>query len=210
MLEQGLAMRELASKIGVSHQSISQWLNAQNGPTNRRLAQTANALGVPIERLILPSEPGAGARGTGSLAAGADDTVPIAELEAKEAISELALGTPGPDEKPEKLVVWIMPPLAASDAGSNQSSTVVIRVDDIGLEPDVRSGDYIFTDISYREVVKPGVYLIVVAGLPAWRRCFPLQGQKVLVEDRFVKQEIPVADLVVRGLATRLLTNPIR
>ena len=45
MLEQGLALRDLASKIGVSHQSVSQWLNAQNGPTNRRLAQTANALG---------------------------------------------------------------------------------------------------------------------------------------------------------------------
>ena len=77
MLEQGLALRDLASKIGVSHQSVSQWLNAQNGPTNRRLAQTANALGVPIERLILPPEPGAGA-----------NTVPITQLEAKQAISE--------------------------------------------------------------------------------------------------------------------------
>ena len=198
MLEQGLALRDLASKIGVSHQSVSQWLNAQNGPTNRRLAQTANALGVPIERLILPPEPGAGA-----------NTVPITQLEAKQAISELALGSPEPDDKGQ-LVLWMIPPIAVSDAGSNQSSTVVIRVDDSALEPDVKYGDYMFTDISYRAVVKPGVYLIVVAGLPAWRRCVPLLREKVLVEDRFVKQEVPVADLVGRGRAIGLLTDPIR
>jgi transcriptional regulator with XRE-family HTH domain len=210
MLERGMTTRELASKIGISHQSVSQWLACQNGPTNRRLAQVATVFGLSVERLVLPSQPYDSSSGAGSLAVATEDTVPIKELEVEQASSGLAPDTSVSDDKAAKVVLWTVPPSAASDDASNQSSTVVIRVDDVALEPDVRAGDYMFTDISYRTVDRPGVYLIEVAGSPTWRRCFPLLGQKVLVEDRFVKQEVAATDLTVHGRAVRLLTRPMR
>jgi transcriptional regulator with XRE-family HTH domain len=210
MRERGLTTRELASKIGVSHQSVSQWLSGQNGPTNRRLAQVATVFGLSVEVLVLPPQSDGSSSGGGSLAGATEDTVPFRQLDAEHASSGLALDRPVSGEKPAKVVLWTVPPSAVSDEASNQSSTVVIRVDDNALEPDVRAGDYVFTDISYRTVIRPGVYLIEVAGLPAWRRCFPLLGQKVLVEDRFVKQEVAATDLTVHGRAIRLLTRPMR
>jgi transcriptional regulator with XRE-family HTH domain len=210
MRERGLTTRELASKIGVSHQSVSQWLSGQNGPTNRRLAQVATVFGLSVEILVLPPQSDGSSSGAGSLAGATEDTVPFRQLDGEQASSGLALDRPVSGEKPAKVVLWTVPPSAVSDEASNQSSTVVIRVDDNALEPDVRAGDYMFTDISYRAVDRPGVYLIEVAGLPAWRRCFPLLGPKVLVEDRFVKQEVASTDLTVHGRAVRLLTRPMR
>jgi transcriptional regulator with XRE-family HTH domain len=206
MRERGLTTRELASKIGVSHQSVSQWLSGQNGPTNRRLAQVATVFGLSVEILVLLPQSDGSSSGAGSLAGATEDTVPFRQLDAEQASSGLALDRP----VSAKIVLWTVPPSAVSDEASNQSSTVVIRVDDNALEPDVRAGDYVFTDISYRTVIRPGVYLIEVAGLHAWRRCFPLLGQKVLVEDRFVKQEVAATDLTVHGRAVRLLTRPMR
>ena len=52
MCEHGLTTRDLGSAIGMSHQGISQWLSAQNGPSNRRLAQLANFFGVSVGRFL--------------------------------------------------------------------------------------------------------------------------------------------------------------
>jgi transcriptional regulator with XRE-family HTH domain len=206
MREHGLSTRGLAVKLSISQQAINQWLSAQNGPSNRRLAQVANFFGVNVHHLLLPPiiEPEPKAEGSGK----ASDTVPIKQVEAKLAASGLELELPALDEDTKEVVLWDVPSTALADESSKLENIVVMRVGENALAPNVCAGDYIFADTACRAVFTPGVYLVLLAGLPVWRRCHPLLGDKVLVADRELKQEVSVGDLVVRGRAVRVLTQP--
>ena len=204
MREHGLSTRGLAAKLSISQQAINQWLSAQNGPSNRRLAQVANFFGVNVHHLLLPPviEPEPKASGL------AVDRMHIRQLEAKLTAPGLELELPAPDEDTANVVVWDLPSTALADEFSKPENIVVMRVGENALAPNVCAGDYIFADTACRAVFTPGVYLVLLAGLPVWRRCHPLLGDKVLVADREVKQEVSVEDLVVRGRAVRVLTQP--
>ena len=135
-------------------------------------------------------------------------TVPIRELDARIAASGLELEFPGPDVKEAKNVEWSVPPSALGDRTPNGSKFVVFRMEHHDLEPDVQAGDYIFADVACHTVFRPGIYLLVIAGLPAWRRCQPLVGESVLVSHGANKQEVRASDLAVLGRAVRVLTEP--
>ena len=126
------------------------------------------------------------------------DRVQIGQLEAKLAASGSELERPAPDEK---TVQWNIPASAVADDASDESNTVVFRFAGHGLEPDLRPGDFVFADVACRTVSTPGIYLLVIAYLPAWRRCEPLIGENVLVRHEAGTQEVPAKDLRVLGRA---------
>jgi hypothetical protein len=113
------------------------------------------------------------------------------------------------DEDLAKGGLWLLP-AAALGPQDEHSDVAVIRVADGTLQPDLRLGDYVFADMTCRSIVTPGIYLLMIAGLPAWRRCHPLIGEKVLVADGTIKQEVAARDVVVLARAIRLLTEPVR
>lgn len=186
MREHGLTMRDLAQRIGISHQAISQWMSGQNGPGNRQLAKLANVFGVNIDQLISPHH-GASGLEAGSTASGnsVNDMLPTRLIDAKVLIDARVANTTAGDG-PQKLnavaaggVLWPLPRKTVEGRISDQSEIVVIRVCDNALEPVLRMDDFVFTDISNpTEVTTPGVYLIMIGGMSAWKRCYPLVGEK--------------------------------
>jgi transcriptional regulator with XRE-family HTH domain len=188
---QGMPARELARRIEISPQAISQWLSQQTAPTTRRLVQIAGVFGVHVERLRQDT--------------GARNIAHLRQLESQ--LSSDAQGQPKLDEHRATLGLWMVPAEVIS-APDPQADVAIVTVRDNALEPDLRAGDYVFADVGCRTVVAPGIYLLLIAGAPAWRRCHPLVGDKVQVADREVKQEVAVKELVVLGRAIRLLTQP--
>lgn len=134
--------------------------------------------------------------------------MPINEVDPKIAASGLELEFPGTDVNELKTVRWNVPLLALGEGISNDPKLVIVRVGHHDLEPEVQAGDYIFADVACRTVSRPGIYLLVIAGLPAWRRCEPLVGENVLVSHGVNKQEVRTKDLRVLGRAVRVLTEP--
>jgi transcriptional regulator with XRE-family HTH domain len=206
MRDHGLTTRDLGSAIGMSHQGISQWLGAQNGPSNRRLAQVANFFGVTVNQLIAAPviDPFTG----GGSVSGAREMLSLKLMEDKLADAGKAHERPRLEDKSAILLAWPEPQIPIAHNASDQSEIVVIKVRDNALEPILRAGDYVFIDIGCWTVPTPGIYLLVIAGHPAWRRCHPLVGEQVLVTDNAVRQEVSVSDLVVIGRAIRWLTGP--
>ncbi len=128
------------------------------------------------------------------------DRVPIGQLEAKLAASGSELERPAPDAK---TVQWNIPASAVADDASDKSNTVVFRLAGHGLEPDLRPGDFVFADVACRTVSTPGIYLLVIACLPAWRRCEPLIGENVLVSHEAGTQEVPSEGFACAGAGRR-------
>lgn len=186
----GMPAADLAERIAISQQAISQWLTLQTTPTARRVAQVAQALGVTVARFGQDPE--------------SDSAVPLRQLELKLSGDR---SQPRLDEANAKTGLWIVPREVAS-VPDERTDVAVITVRDNALEPSLRAGDYVFVDVECRSVSGPGIYLILVARSLAWMRCHPLVGDRVLVSDREVKQEVPAKDLVVLGRAIRLLTRP--
>ena len=187
MRQNGLTMRDLAQRIGISHQAISQWMSGQNAPGNRQLAKLTNVFGVNIDQIISPHL-GASDLEAGSTASGdsVNDMLPIRLIDAKVLIDARVANTTAGDD-PKKLdantaggVFWPpLPRITMEGRISDQSEIVVIRVCDNALEPVLRMDDFVYTDISNPAVVTtPGVYLIMIAGMPAWKHCYALVGEK--------------------------------
>jgi transcriptional regulator with XRE-family HTH domain len=189
----GMSARELAQRIGISAQAVSQWLSHQTAPTNRRLAQIAAVFAVPVMRLQQDTT--------------FDAVAPLRELAMT--LAPEPDGQPSLDEDLAKGGLWLLP-TAALGLHAEHSDVAVLRVTDSALQPDLRLGDYMFADMTCRTIVTPGIYLLMIAGVPTWRRCHPLIGDKVLVADGTIKQEASARDLVILARAIRLLTEPMR
>ena len=216
MREHGLTMRDLAQRIGISHQAVSQWMSGQNGPGNRHLAKLANVFGVNVDQLISP-QPGAPGLEARSAASGnsVNGALPTRLIDAKVLIDAGVANTGAGDDPPKSDAntaggaSFPLPRIAAEGKISDQSEIVVIGVFDKALEPVLNMGDFVYTDIASPTVVTtPGVYLIMIADMPAWKRCHPLVGDKILVSDNVSKQEVPVSELKVLGRAIRWLSGP--
>jgi transcriptional regulator with XRE-family HTH domain len=207
MGERGLTTRDIGNAVGMSHQGVSQWLGAQNGPSNRRLAQIANFFGVNVTQLIATpvTDVGHDAR---DLAEGLNEALPIKLVEDKLTAANTEHERPQLDEQAAVMVAWPEGQIPIAHKASDRSSIVVIRVRDNALEPVLRADDYVFVDTGHQTVSMPGIYLLAIGGRPAYRRCHPLVGERVLVTDNTVKQEVSVSELVVIGRAIRWLTGP--
>lgn len=48
----GLSQADLASRLGVAQNSVSQWENGKRSPTLRKVAKIASVLGCPVEALF--------------------------------------------------------------------------------------------------------------------------------------------------------------
>jgi transcriptional regulator with XRE-family HTH domain len=180
----------LAKLIGISPQAVSLWFGLQTAPTARRLNQIANIFGVTVEQLR---------RGP------ADDFVRnLNQLDMR--LMNNPEGKPRLDRS--AIIGCWQVPRDVVDGPAAPSDVAVLVVKDNGLEPDVRVGDYVFADIACHAVVVPGIYLLLIAGAPAWRRCHPLFADKVRVTDRVVSQDIPAEDLSVLARAVRAVTRP--
>jgi transcriptional regulator with XRE-family HTH domain len=206
MRERGLTTRDLGNAIGMSHQGISQWLGAQNGPSNRRLAQLANFFGVLANQLIAAPviDPFTG----GGSVSGVSEMLSLKLMEDKLADAGEAHERPRLEDESAIFLAWPEQQIPIAHNVSDQSEIAVIKVRDNALEPALRAGDYVFVDIGCWTVFTSGIYLLVIAGQPAWRRCHPLVGEQVLVTDHAIQQEVSVGDLVVIGRAIRWLTGP--
>jgi transcriptional regulator with XRE-family HTH domain len=185
--------RELAQQIGVSPQAVSQWLSHQTTPTARRLAQIADVFQVSVDEL-----------GRGPAI---ERATPLRQLDMGLIIDPE--GRPKLDESSAKAGAWQVP-REVMNGGDVRSDVAVLMVKDNALDPDLRVGDYVFADVACRTVVVPGIYLLVIAGAPAWKHCHPLLSDKVQVADRVIKQEVSAEDLTVLARAVRLLVQPSR
>lgn len=182
----------LARLIGISPQAVSLWFGLQTAPTARRLNQIANVFGVTVEQLRRDSADGF-----------------VRDL--KQLDMSLIIDPQGDPRLDRSAITgrWQVPGDVV-DVHAAPSDAAVLVVKDDGLEPDLRVGDYVFADIACRAVVVPGIYLLLIAGAPAWRQCHPLFADKVYVADRVIKQEVAAQELSVLARAIRLLVRPSR
>lgn len=118
-------------------------------------------------------------------------------------------GKPKLDESSAATGLWRVPRQLV-DGQDVRFDVAVLVVKDNALVPDLRVGDYVLADVACRSVVTPGIYLLMIAGAPAWRHCHPLLADKVQVADRVIKQEVSTRDLEVLARAVRLLIEPSR
>lgn len=183
--------RELARRVGVTPQAVSLWCRDETIPSMRRLIQIAEQFQVSVERLNQDT--------------GDESVVSLRQLELS--LVNGPSGQPVLDEKLAKQGLW-QTPRELIEAQDPRSDVAVLNVRDSEMEPELRVGDLVFADLACRTVVASGIYLLVVAASPAWKRCYPLLSDKVLVTDRTVKQEVAASDLRVLARAIRLLTKP--
>lgn len=54
--EAGISQRELASRMEISHMSVSHWETARNEPSARQLRALARIFGVPMEVIAFERE----------------------------------------------------------------------------------------------------------------------------------------------------------
>jgi transcriptional regulator with XRE-family HTH domain len=187
----GMPARDLAARIGISPQAVSQWFVGQTVPTPRRLVQIADALGVAVDRLTIgPNAP---------------HVLPIRQLHMN--LARDSKGHPILDEGCAEHGLWQVPAEVVAFQGV-PPDVAALMVKDNALAPDLRLGDWVLGDVACRSIIVPGIYLILIAGSPAWRRCHPLLPDKLQVSDCATKQEVATKDVSVLARALRLLTQP--
>ena len=180
--ETGMQGKELAERIRVSPQSISQWLTGQLVPTKPRLAQIAQILEVEVDDLTRDTRQ--------------STSVPI-----KRYSLDLLPQTP-PNQR---LVASAMQIFLPKDLVSRYygwpppEEMAAIQVKDHNLEPTVLAGDELFVDLSWRAVTLSDLYLLDFGGFPLFRWCHLVTHETVNVSDQQMDQDFPVGDLEVLG-----------
>lgn len=186
MMASGMSARELSQRLDVTPQAISQWLSGQTTPSARRLLEIAAIFQITL----MTSLDNAGA-----------DVISPRELAAGLLSEAAAPGRSALDGASAKTGRWRVPRDAIFDAVRGGSDIAVIRIADDALDPDLRVSDCVFADLACHAVVAPGIYLVVIAGRPAWRRCQPLINGRVRVADRSVQEEADASELRVLARA---------
>ena len=193
LYETGMQGKELAERIRVSPQSISQWLTGQLVPTKQRLAQIAQALQVEVDDLT---------RDMGESA-----SVPI-----KRYSLDLSPQTP-PSQRLVQSAMRIFLPwdLASSYGWPPPEEMAAIQVKDHNLEPTVLAGDELFVDLSWRAVTLSDLYLLDFGGFPLFRWCHLVTHETVNVSDQQMDRDFPPGDLAVLGrVVGRMSVGSIR
>jgi transcriptional regulator with XRE-family HTH domain len=184
--------RELADRMQVSPQLISQWTRGQLVPTKQRLAQIAQALNVEVNDLT---------RETGSSA-----LVPI-----KRYTIEMSPQTQD-DQRLSEHNTWMLPKdLVRSYGWFAPADVIAIQVKDHNLEPTVWVGEELFVDLSWRAVTLSDLYLLDMGGLPLFRWCHLVTHETVNVSDQQMDRDFAAGDLAVLGrVVGRMSVGSIR
>lgn len=192
--ETGMQGKELAERIRVSPQSISQWLTGQLVPTKQRLAQIAQILQVEVDDLTRDM--------------GESTSIPIK-------CYSLDLSPQAPPN--QRLVLSAMRIFLPWDLASRYygcpppEEMAAIQVKDHNLEPTVLAGDELFVDLSWRAVTLSDLYLLDFGGFPLFRWCHLVTHETVNVSDQRMDQDFPAGDLAVLGrVVGRMSVGSIR
>jgi transcriptional regulator with XRE-family HTH domain len=191
--ETGMQGKELARRIRVSPQSISQWMTGQLVPTRQRLIQIAQVLQVEADDLTRDIEE--------------SNSVTI-----KRYSLDLSPQTPRNQRLVQSAMQIFLPlDLASSYGCSPPEEMAAIQVKDHNLEPTVWAGDELFVDLSWRAVTLSDLYLLDFAGFPLFRWCNLVAPETVNVSDQRMDQDFPAGDLAVLGrVVGRMSVGSIR
>ena len=172
--------KELADRMQVSPQLVSQWMRGRLVPTKQRLAQIAQVLQVEVDALT---------RETGSSV-----SVPI-----KRYTIDMSPQTPD-DQRLSEHHTWMLPKdLLRSYGWFAPANVMAIQVKDSNLEPTVCVGEELFVDFSWRAVTLSDLYFLDFTGLPIFRWCHMVTRETVNVSDRLMDQDFAAGDLTVLG-----------
>jgi transcriptional regulator with XRE-family HTH domain len=172
--------RELAERIRVSPQAISQWTTGQLVPTKQRLGQIAQALEVEVDDLTRDSRAGA--------------FIPI-----KCYSLDLSPQTPANQRLVQTEMSISLPRDVVYYGGSLPEEMASIQVKDHNLEPAVWPGDELFVDLSWCAVTLSDLYFLDFGGFPLFRWCHLVTHETVNVSDRKMDQDFAAGDLTVLG-----------
>ena len=170
--ESGIQGKQLAERLRVSQQAISQWTTGQLVPTEERLEQIAGALNVEVEELTKDSW--------------ADATVPIKQYQLD--LSPLT----APDNRLVKSFnVFVSYNSAERYGWFRPEEIAAVQVKDHNLEPTVWPGELLFVDLSWRAITLSDLYLLDFAGIPVFRWCHLAVPGIVNVSDLEMSRDIP-------------------
>jgi transcriptional regulator with XRE-family HTH domain len=192
--ETGMQAKELAERIRVSPQSISQWTTGQLMPTRQRLDQVAQVLQVEVDDLTRDI--------------GESNSVTI-----KRYSLDLSPQTPPNERLVQSAMRMFLPwDLASRCYGCPPPEEMAaIQVKDHNLEPTVWVGDELFVDLSWRAVTLSDLYLLDFGGFPLFRWCYLVAPETVNVSDQRMDQDFPAGDLAVLGrVVGRMSVGSIR
>jgi transcriptional regulator with XRE-family HTH domain len=194
----GLRPADLARKLNVSPQAVSQWLQCQTTPSTRRLAQIAGAVEVTVEMLRNKPAP-------------VERREPIKDGQETFQLRPFRIGaTTGAavgrgDE-------WVVPAKDFQGLASDKPDLLIMRIAGNDLEPDLRAGDLVVADHQWSVVSAAGIYLLGDKRFPVLRRCelaLGSESQIVLVHEHESTREIAAANLVVLGRVICKLLVPL-
>jgi len=185
----GVRPAELARRLGLTPQAVSQWLAAQTTPSARRLIAIAKELNISVEVLRQASIALDQQRG---------HLLHLHQYRLGDAAGETSQGAE-----------WLIPADAFRGFASDQPDLVIVRVVGTDLEPNLRPGDLVIADRHWRVVSAGGVYLVGEESFPVLRRCELVAGSEsrlVTVFEGGARREVPADGLPVLGrIICRLL-----
>jgi transcriptional regulator with XRE-family HTH domain len=197
----GLRSADLARKLNISPQAVSQWLQCVTTPSARRLAQIAATLDTSVEKLRSKS------------------TVQKSELVADQpmAAPEALRLRPFPIGGTTDAVLgrrneWVVPAKDFQGIASDKPDLLIMRIAGNDLEPDLRAGDLVVADRHWSVVSAAGIYLLGDKRFPSLRRCELILGaesQIVLIHEHGTTREVPAANLIVLGRLICKLLVPL-
>ena len=198
----GLRPADLARKLNISPQAVSQWLQCLTTPSARRLAQIAATLGTSIEKLRNKSAT------VEKVEQVVDQpkTTPEALRLRPFPIGGTTAAAVGRDDE------WLVPAKYFQGLASDKPDLLTMRIAGNDLEPDLRAGDLVVADSQWSVVSAAGIYLLGDKRFPVLRRCELILGSEshvVLVHEHGSTREVPAANLTILGRVICKLLVPL-
>jgi transcriptional regulator with XRE-family HTH domain len=196
--KRGLRPADLARRLDVSPQAVSQWLQCLTTPSARRLAQIAGALGVTVE--MLRNKPALVEKGQ-----------PVKDGQVALQLRPFRIGgTAGAEVG--RGDEWVVPAKDFQGLASDKPDLLIMRIAGNDLAPDLRAGDLVVADRQWSVVSAAGIYLLGDKRFPVLRRCELTLGsdsQIVLIREHETTREVPAANLTVLGRVICKLLVPL-
>jgi transcriptional regulator with XRE-family HTH domain len=192
--EIGITPAELARRLKLTPQAVSQWLQAQTTPGARRLRHIATELKVSIESLRqAPRTPQALAQ---------PPPKPVAQPLNRDRTVSLRAYCPGGRSDASTLPgQWSLPAEWFQGLASDQADLLVMRVTGSDLIPDFAPGELVIVDRNWHVVSVAGFYLTGNRSFPVLRRCEVVAGleARVRIYEHGEEREMPADDLSIFG-----------
>jgi transcriptional regulator with XRE-family HTH domain len=192
--EIGITPAELARRLKLTPQAVSQWLQAQTTPGARRLRQIAAELKVSIESLRQAPRP--------PQAVVQRPPKPVAQPLNRDRTVRLRAYTLGGRSDASTLPgQWSLPAEWFQGLASDQADLLVMRVTGSDLIPDFTPGELVIVDRNWHVVSVAGFYLTGNRSFPVLRRCELVAGPdaRVRIYEHGEEREMPADDLSIFG-----------